>query len=88
MKKDEYNPYLNAAILEAVDNQIRDNEPPETRQTRDRLVQEGYTEDEARQLILTAVVVEIFHVLKFNEKFNRERFVKNLNNLPNEPWES
>jgi hypothetical protein len=42
-------------FLEVVENQIRDNDPPETRQTLDRLLAEGYTADEARRLISTAV---------------------------------
>ena len=27
----EYNPYLKATLLEVVDNQLNDNDPPETR---------------------------------------------------------
>ena len=35
------NPHLKAAILEVVDNQIRDNDPPETKKTFNRLMKEG-----------------------------------------------
>jgi len=33
-----YNPQLKATILEVVSNQLRANDPPETRETLDRLV--------------------------------------------------
>jgi hypothetical protein len=42
---------LNKAILEVVDNQIRDVNPPATKETFDRLVGDGIARDEARRLI-------------------------------------
>ena len=57
------NPELGRIILEIVENQIRDGDPPETRQNVDRLISEGYTADEARRLVSTAVAVEIFHIM-------------------------
>ncbi len=88
MDSSETNPELGRAILEVVENQIRDNAPPETRQTVDRLLAEGYTADEARRLISTAVTVEIFHIMRDHEPFNRERFLWNLAQLPREPWDN
>jgi hypothetical protein len=76
------NPELGGVILEVVENQIRDSDPPETRQTVERLQAEGFTEDEARRLISTAVTVEIFHVARDKEPFNRQRFLWNLAHLP------
>jgi hypothetical protein len=87
MDTSETNPELEGAILEVVDNQIRDNDPPETRQTIDRLVEEGYTADEARRLVSTAVTVEIFLIVRDRLPFNRERFLWNLAHLPREPWD-
>ena len=83
----ETNPHLKRAILEVVDNQINNNDPPETAQTLNRLKNEGYSENDARELLATVVSVEIFDVLKNQEEFNRERFVKALNNLPKMPWD-
>ncbi|MFH2045045.1 MAG: hypothetical protein ABIK92_07850 [Pseudomonadota bacterium] len=82
MKK---NPHLQSVILEVVDNQLKANEPPETRQTFDRLVSEGYSEEDAKKLIGSVVASEIFDVLKKQKPFNRERFVKALNKLPKLP---
>jgi len=78
----EENPYLKSAILEVVDNQLQTNDPPETRQTFDRLISEGYSEEEAKELIGCVVTSEIFDVLKKKEPFNPERFAKALNELP------
>jgi hypothetical protein len=39
----EENPYLKSAILEVVDNQLKANDPPETRKTLKRLPTEGYS---------------------------------------------
>lgn len=86
MNKEEGNPHLKAAILEVVDNQMRDNDPPETRQTYNRLVQEGCSKEEAKRLIGCVVVSEMFDILKHERDFNLERFVKTLNKLPELPF--
>ncbi|ODS31297.1 MAG: hypothetical protein SCARUB_03590 [Candidatus Scalindua rubra] len=83
----ETNPYLKAAILEVVNNQIRDNNPPETSQTYKRLINEGHSEKEAKRLIGCVVSSEIFDIMKKNEEFNHTRFVNLLNKLPKMPWE-
>jgi len=72
------------AILEVVSNQIRDGNPPETRETFDRLVSEGL-EDEARRLIGCVVASEIFDILKHQHSYNQERYVKALRKLPKLP---
>ena len=68
--------------MELVENQMRDNDPPETRQTYERLIAEGYTDDEARRLVASAVVVELFHMHRDRQPFNRIRFLWNLDRLP------
>ena len=81
------NPVLNAAIMKVVDNQIRDSDPPQTRQTLQRLVADGHSEEEAKRLIACVVSAEIFDVLKQQQPFDLDRFVKGLNNLPAMPWD-
>jgi len=87
MDASETNPELGKTILEVVQNQIRDNDPPKTRQTFERLKSEGHTPDEAHRLISTAVTVELFHIMRDRQTFQRERFVWNLAHLPREPWD-
>jgi len=87
MKEQEGNPHLKAAIMEVVENQIRDNSPPETLQTYQRLIREGHSEEEAKRLLGCVVSSEKFEVLRKKEPFNENRFVEALNKLPVMPWE-
>ena len=81
------NPHLHAAFMEVVDNQIAGNDPPETRETLNRLISEGISRQDARNYMAHAVGVEVWDILKNKKEFNRERFVRNLKNLPDEPKE-
>ena len=83
----EPNEVVKAAILEVVENQLRENEPPETRQMYDRLVSEGYSDQEARELIGALVSTEVFNVLQSKRPYDRERYVAALQKLPTLPWE-
>ena len=74
-------------ILEIVDNQIRDNDPPETRQTLRRLIKEGFSREGSVELIAAVVVNEIYNVLKQEKNFNRKRFVAALRQLPKLPYD-
>ena len=76
-----------ALILEVVDNQIRDDDPPEARQTLDRLMGEGISRDDAKIYIGQAVCVEIWDGLTNRNEFDLERYLRNLGNLPAEPSE-
>jgi hypothetical protein len=71
-----------AAALEVVENQLRDDDPPETRETLDRLVGEGHTESEAKGLIAAVVLTEIVDILNSGKPFDPTRFVAALDRLP------
>lgn len=75
------NPYLKEEILEVVENQLRDGDPPETQQTLERLLAAGYARQEAVEMIGSAVVEEIWVVLHDKKPFDRERFVGLLEKL-------
>ena len=74
-------------ILEVVENQIRDNDLPETRKTLKRLIKEGFSREEAVELIGTVLVHEIYNVLKQEEYFDCKRFVAALRQLPKLPYD-
>ena len=80
---------LNEAIMEVVSNQLRDGDPPQTRQTFDRLIASGLPEDEVRRLIGCVVVNEIFAVMKSGRPYDAARFIGALERLPQMPqgWE-
>ncbi len=72
----------NPVMLEVVENQLRDNTPPETKQTLDRLIKEGHSEEEAKRLITIIVASEIFGVLKHKRPYDQARYIAALQQLP------
>ena len=68
-------------ILEVVEKQIRDSPPPETKATFERLLKRGYSEEDAKKLIGTVVVSEIFDILKRGEPYNEKRYINALRKL-------
>lgn len=78
---------VRAAILEVVENQLRDGKPPETKQTYQRLVAEGHSEEEAKRLIAVVVTSEIFDVLKHKKPYDEARFIAALRQLPKLPYD-
>ena len=86
-KQPKHNPILKAVYLEAVETQLRDNNPPETRQTFDRLRAEGISEKDAKLLIGSVIAVESYEIMKSGTPFNKERFLRNLNRLPDQSFD-
>jgi hypothetical protein len=83
----ESNEILREQIFEIIKNQIESNTPPETKQTLKRLVDSGYSVQDARMLIGQCLAVELFSVLKLKKPFNNDRYVSNMKKLPEEPFE-
>jgi hypothetical protein len=75
------NPSLKATILEVVENQLRENTPPETQQTLKRLLAAEYTRQRAVELIGSAVVEEIWQMLQERKPFDRARYKALLDKL-------
>jgi len=75
------NPYLKEEILEVVENQLRDGDPPETRQTLERLLAAGYSRQQAVEMIGSVVVEEGWVGLHDKKPFDRVRFVGLLEKL-------
>ena len=69
------------------DNQLRDGDPPETRETLERLLGLGIERAEARRLIACVIVAELFAMMKAGQVFDRVRFVARLKALPEMPWD-
>jgi hypothetical protein len=86
MKSDTPNE-AGAAIIEAVENQLKENDPAKVGKTLKRLISEGIDRDEAMKYIACAFSVEIFGVMKNSEPFNPARYDTNLDGLPDMPWE-
>jgi hypothetical protein len=78
---------LREQIFQIIENQIKNNDPPETDITFKRLKKEGFDDFTVKQLIGQCVAVEIFNVMKNQQPFDEQRFINNLRNLPKEPSE-
>ena len=85
--KDEGGKIAQKALLEVVDNQIRDNDPPETRKTLERLMKEGFSEIEAKKLIACVISSELFGMLKNKKRHDPKKYIAKLESLPKLPWD-
>lgn len=79
------NEILQAQFLEVVENQLRMDDPAETRLTLERLEQAGYSPQDSKKMISACVAVAIADTLSSNEPFDEARYIKNLNRLPDLP---
>ncbi|MFP4619923.1 MAG: DUF1841 family protein [Bacteroidales bacterium] len=83
----ETNENLREQIFVVIKNQMEENNPPETNKTYNRLIKEGYSDFEAKQLIGQCVAVELYNLLKHSKPFDEKRYVRNLKQLPEKPVE-
>lgn len=83
----ETNDKIREQIFEIIKNQIKDNNPPETKITYDRLINKGFDDFQIKQMIGQCLAVELFDVMKFRKPYNNERYIKNLKALPKEPFD-
>jgi hypothetical protein len=76
---------LREALLDIAKKQLAADDPPEMRQTLDRLMQSGCTHDEAMALIGRVVYAEAGFMFMSLGDFDMERYVANLKRLPLDP---
>ena len=74
-------PGLNSAVNEVLDNQLNDGDPPETKQTLDRLIASGHDEQAARKLIADVLFLEIRAVMDSGEPYDNDRYTSALSQL-------
>lgn len=87
MTADKHESTILDAIMRVVDAQIQDNDPPQTRQTLERLVKSGLSEKEAKKLIRGVAAIEICNIMEKKEPFQYKRYAEALARLPQLPWE-
>lgn len=75
------------AIVEAVENQIRENSPPEAKQALKRLMGLGESRENAIRYIASTLSVEIYETMKHLTPYDEVRYIKNLNALPKLPFD-
>ena len=70
------------ALIEAVQNQIRDGDPKETGLAYKRLTSDGYLPEEAMRLIALVLEDEIDTMLRTDRPFGKESYIASLMKLP------
>jgi hypothetical protein len=78
----DINERLSRAIHAVIDQQIAENDPPETNQAFERLLDDGFTKEETYILIGKAVGREVAEVIVNDQPLNLPRFVDALEKLP------
>lgn len=84
---EEHNPQVKKLILQVVSNQLKDNDPPETKQNLNRLMSEGYSRPAAKELIAAVVAAHIYDMLNQQRKFDNRKYIEDLEKLPTMPWD-
>jgi hypothetical protein len=74
-----------APLLQAVEEQVRTNQPPEVAATLGRLVASGHDRDEAISLIGAVLMFELNEVMQNGREFDPARYAARLAALPRLP---
>ena len=74
----EYNPHLKALLMEVVNNQIKNNDPPEARETLNRLIAAGYSREKAKERIASVVITHIYDIMHDSKQFDAEKYKRDL----------
>jgi len=79
--------FIRKQIFETIKKQLKANDPPETKETYDRLLKAGFDDYSAKQLIGQCLMVEIFDAIKHSKPYDNKRYIKNLKALPKPPFD-
>ena len=79
--EEAYNPRLKKLILEVVDNQLNENNPPITKVTLRRLIRSSYTRQQAKEKIATIVAYHIYYAMHDNIPFDEKKYTEDLKKL-------
>lgn len=78
---DGVNPFLHVTMHQVVENQIADNDPTQTAETLEALLNAGFDRHDAIHAIGAIVTEEIYEVLKSRREYDRDAYVAALREL-------
>ncbi len=73
---------LRDGFFEAIETQMRDRTPPETKRTFDRLISEGHSRENAMKLIACVLLFEMSRIADEAAEYDEEMYVQGLRALP------
>jgi len=81
LERDGTKPVVHVLIHQIVENQITDQNPPETAETLDQLMQQGFNRHEAVHKIGEVMVGDMTDMVQSNRNFDSQRYVQSLRQL-------
>lgn len=72
---------LRATLMEVVDTQLENNDPPCTKEVYEKLVKKGFSSVNAKEMITSIVAEEIFYILKGEKEFDEELYSRKVYSL-------
>jgi hypothetical protein len=72
---------LKGQMIQAVENQIKENKPKCAKETFKRLTAAGHPEDKAKEMIAAMLIAEMHDVLKNQRPFDEKRYEGRLKKL-------
>jgi Holliday junction resolvasome RuvABC DNA-binding subunit len=72
-------------FVQKVENQLKNNDPVEVRQTFERLKALGYSETNAKYLIAQCVASEMNRAVEHDQRFDKTHYIQLLERLPQSP---
>ena len=75
------------ALFKAIDNQIKEGNPPATKETFDRLISAGYSRNETMKYLASVLLCELNEMIRDKRMYDEASYVNRLNLLPLLPWE-
>jgi len=82
----EENPKFQAAILEAVKEQLNSPESPYVKTQYDRLLSEGIEEEEVMKMLGAVLAVEMWEMNVQERGFDEKGYIELLERLPDMSW--
>jgi len=74
-------------LFKVIEVQMKDNNPPETKETFHRLRAAGYSRKETMRMLACVLLVEMNDMVRDNRLYDEASYVKKLTALPEMPWE-
>ena len=78
----EYNPRARAALLQALDDQLRSPETPEVKAELQRLVAAGVKKEKAREMMALILMFHMTRLMKGTKPFDYAAYLAELRRLP------
>ena len=87
MEDEERGQRIRELLFEVIENQMSMDNPPETRKTYQRLLDQGFSRDETMRMMAAVVITEMNNMVKENRTFDEGGYVEALKGLPKLPYD-